>query len=389
MIGARLKQARMLAGMTMSQLADALRECDFPITKQAISKYEKEKSYPSAQFLLLASSVLGVPSTYFTHQPKKTVEWLAFRCRKNLSQRERNKIKAYASDIVELQIELRELLYPGSPLELPSIAVANLDEAENAAEELRARWDVGNRPLGNLVQTAEDRDLLVVSWKDNSGLFDGLSAKCNRQSIAVINTNVPADRLRLSLAHELGHLVMDIKEMSEKEEETLAYRFAAALLVPADHAYFELGKKRQHLDWGELESLKRKYGMSMAAWITRAKDLGIITQNEHTAMFIELGKNGWKMQEPIDYQGDEEPLQLKQMAQRAVAEGLMSPDRITRVASEVLDSGIEACPESEYPNAIQLLEMNKRDREYWMSRMFELAGNMEFEDFDDFSEDEF
>ena len=389
MIGARLKQARLLAGMTMPQLARELRECDFPITKQAISKYEKEKSYPSAQFLLLASSVLGVPSTYLTHQSEKTVEWMAFRCRKKLSQRERNKIKAFASDIIELQIELRELLYPNSTPELPSFSVRNPDDAEYAAEQLRAHWDVGNRPLDNLVQTSEDRDVVVLSWKDNTGLFDGLSARCEGRSIAVINTNVPADRLRLSLAHELGHLVMELEEMSYKEEEKLAYRFAAALLVPADHAYHELGKKRQHLNWGELEALKRKYGMSMAAWIRRAKDLDIISQSEHTAMFIELGRNGWKKQEPIEYLGDEEPLQLKQMAQRAVAEGLMSPDRITRIASEVLDSGIEAGPESEFPNAIQLLEMNEEDREYWMSRMFELAGNMDFEDFDDFSEDEF
>ena len=92
MIGARIKQARLLAGMTLTQLADELQRYDFPITKQAISKYEKEKSYPSAQFLLLASSVLGVPSTYFTHQPAKSVEWLAFRCRKKLSQKQRNRI---------------------------------------------------------------------------------------------------------------------------------------------------------------------------------------------------------------------------------------------------------------------------------------------------------
>lgn len=389
MIGARLKQARLLAGMTLTQLANVLREYDFHITKQAISKYEREKSYPSAQFLLLASSVLGVPSTYFTHEPKKTIEWLAFRCRRKLSQTERNRIKAFASDIAELQIELRELLYPDSAPTLPTVSVASPDDAEKAAEQLRADWDVGDRPLDNLVQTAEDRDVVVVSWKDKTGLFDGLSAKCEDRSIAVINTSVPADRQRLSLAHEIGHLIMDVEALPSKEEEKLAYRFAAALLVPAHHAYHELGKNRQHLDWGELESLKRKYGMSMAAWVRRAHDLNIINDSAYTSMNRFIKVHSWHKNEPGVYLGDEEPLQLKQMAQRAVAEGLMSPDRITRVASEILDSEIEADSEGEYPNAIQLLEMDEEDREYWMSRMFELARNMEFEDFDNFDENEF
>ncbi|MDE2951431.1 MAG: XRE family transcriptional regulator [Chloroflexota bacterium] len=392
MIGARLKQARFLAGMTMTQLADELREYDFPITKQAISKYETGKSYPSARFLLLASSVLGVPSTYFTHEPKKTVEWLAFRCRKKLSKTERSRIKAYASDIVELQIELRELLYPDPISELPSIAVANLAEAENAAEQLRAHWDVGNRPLDNLVQTAEDRDFVVVSWEDNTGLFDGLSAKCEGRSIAVINTNVPADRLRMSLAHELGHLVMDIGEMPSKEAEKLAYRFAAALLAPADHVYQELGKSRGHLDWGELEALKRKYGMSMAAWVRRARDLEIINHTAYKSLNIDLRKRKWHISEPVQYQGDEEPLQLKQMAQRAVAEGLMSPDRISRVGVEILDTNLDIA-ESTHLTVRDLLAMPEKERQAIMAEAFALAAEEEFEIFeaneiiDDYDED--
>ena len=389
MIGARLKQARLLAGMTLTQLAEELREYDFAITKQAISKYEKAKSYPSAQFLLLASTVLDVPSTYFTQQPSKTVEWLAFRCHKKLSQKERNRIKAYANDIIELQIELRELLYPKSFPPLPSIAVATLDDAENAAERLRSHWDVGDRPLDNLVQTAEDRDLVVVSWQDKTGLFDGLSAKCNGRAITVINTNVPTDRQRLSLAHEIGHLVMDVEGVPDKEEEKLAFRFAAALLVPAEHAYHELGKRRHRLNWGELESLKRKYGLSMAAWIRRARDLEIINESAYESMNRQIRTSGWHKDEPGKYLGDEEPLLLKQMAQRAVSEGLLSPDRVSRVTNDILDIDEDTDSVSGYPTAIDLLEMDEVDREYWMTKMFDLAEKMEFEVFEAFGEEEF
>ncbi len=388
MIGARLRQARLLAGMTQKEVANSLGEVGYDITAAAISKYEKSQSFPPAQFLLLASSVLDVPSAYFSHQPAKTVEWLAFRCRKRLSQRERNKIKVFASDVAELQIELRELLYPNPELPLPSLPVATLDDAQNAAGQLRKLWKVGDRPLDNLVQTAEDRNVIVIGWKDETGLFDGLSGQCDGRPIAVINTNVPTDRQRLSLAHEIGHLVMDVDEKSEFDEEQLAYRFAAALLVPEDHAYRELGIRRNHLNWGELESLKRKYGMSMAAWLMRGRDLGIITENRYIEMYKEFSSRGWRTQEPEEYLGDEEPLQLRQMAQRAVAEGLISPDRVTRVAVDVLESESYLDRKSEYPNALELLEMDDDERDMWMSKMFELAENMEFEVFEAYGQED-
>ena len=388
MIGARLKQARMRAGMTQSGLADELQKVDFQITKQSISKYEREKSFPSAEFLLLASRALDVPSAYLLHEPAKAVEWLAFRCRARMSQREKAKIMAYAQDIAELQIELRDLFYPEPWPELPSICVRSLEEAETAAAQLRDHWQVGNRPLHNLAQTAEDRGLVVIGWEDQTGLFDGLSGHCGGAPVTVIDTSVPADRQRLTLAHEIGHLVMDAPD-DEADEEKLAFRFAAALLAPADHARRELGNRRSHLDWGELESLKRKYGLSMAAWVRRAYDLDIINCSVYTNMNRDLRTRGWHKEEPGEFRGEEAPLQLTQLAQRAVSEGLMSPDRITRVAADVLADEADSDYQGDYPNAIQLLEMDEADREMWMSKMFELAENMEFEVFDAFGEEYF
>ncbi len=79
MIGERIRQARLLAGLTHQALADALTDAGHPATKAVISKYEKNKSAPSAQFLLLAASILAVPASYFTHQLTLKVNWLAFR----------------------------------------------------------------------------------------------------------------------------------------------------------------------------------------------------------------------------------------------------------------------------------------------------------------------
>ncbi|MCY4017959.1 MAG: XRE family transcriptional regulator [Chloroflexi bacterium] len=381
MTGARIKQARLMADLTQKELAEQLTKNGYPVSAAAISKYEKGKSFPPAQFLLLASSELNVRSTYFSHQPVKTVKWKSFRRHSTLAKKKQDAIKGHAADIAELHIELHSLLYPEKSPEFPGpVTVKNCEDAERVASNLRERWNLGNRPLDNLVQTSEDRGVVVISW-NKSGKFDGLSGWCGDHPVTVLNTKRTKDRIRFSLAHEIGHLVMNTADLDEKSEESLANRFASAFLVPSDHARRELGNKRDRLDWGELMMLKRKYGLSMAAWVRRAKDLGIISENQYTLMFKDLGIRGWRKQEPIEYLGDEEPLQLKQMSLRAVAEGLTSPDRISSVCPRCLDDAVEE-QNSEHLTVQDLLAMSEDERNLIMKRAFALAAEDEFETFE-------
>lgn len=381
MVGARLKQARLLAGMTQRQLAAELRARGFKITAAAISKYEKGKSFPTAQFMLLASSVLGVPGSYLLHEPETEVQWTAFRRHSGFGKRKQEAVMAFASDLAELQVELHSLLYPDSPPDLPAPAKAkDYEDAEEIAGQVRAAWDVGNRPLDNLVQTAEDRGVIVIGWSDDSGKFDGLSGWCGNYPVAVINIDRSADRKRFNLAHEIGHLVMDTSQ-SSVDEEGLAHRFAAALLVPEEHAFYELGRERRRLDWGELMMLKRKYGLSMGAWIRRARDLQIISERHYEELNIERSSLGWRVREPVEYLGDEEPLQLKLMVQRAVAEGLVSIDRMTRIGLDVWEPASMPA-ESAHLTVYDLLAMPEDERKAVMERAFRLAAEEDFEVFE-------
>ncbi len=381
MIGARLKQARLLAGMTQRELASALGESGLKITAAAISKYENEKSFPTAQFMLLAGSVLDIPSSYFIHQSELQVQWTAFRRHSRFGKMKQEAVIAYASDIAELQVELHSMLYPNSRPDLPEpVKTKDFGDAEMAAAQVRATWDVGNRPLDNLVQTAEDHGVIVIGWDDDSGRFDGLSGRCGGYPVTVINANRSADRKRFNLAHEIGHLVMDTSD-SNLDDESLAHRFAAALLVPEEHAVHELGRDRRRLDWGELMMLKRKYGLSMAAWIRRARDLNIISERYYEILNIEISSHGWRRCEPVEYLGDEEPLQLKQMVQRAIAEGLVSPDRMTRIGLEFWEPEREQ-PESKHLTVYDLLAMPEAERKAVMERAFELAAEEDFEIFE-------
>jgi Zn-dependent peptidase ImmA (M78 family) len=383
MIGERIRQARLLAGLTQEALAIAITDAGHPATKAVISKYENAKSTPSAQFLLLAANILDVPASYFTHEPILDVTWSGFRRHSTLPNRDQEAVKTYAANVAELQIELQTLLHPDSEPALPEVIVVDSFEgAEQAAMLLREFWELDEHPIDSLVQTAEDHQIVVVGWRKHVGEFVGLSGWCNQKyPVTVISMIAEADRRRFTLAHELGHLVMDTEAVSDKEAERFAHRFAAALIVPAKRAFHELGTRRTRLDLEELGILKRKYGLSIAAWIYRAKDLEIITDNHASNLYRELSQRGWRKQEPIDYIGDEEPLKLDQMAHHAVAEGLISPDQIRRVYPDWLEREVSQSSAGRF-TVYDLLDLPEEERQRALEEAYALAGDEEFETFE-------
>lgn len=387
MIGERIRQARLLAGLTQEEVAVELTDAGLSATKAVISKYEKNKSTPPASMLLELSRLFGVHSSYFMYEPDTDVEWLAYRKHSALPAKTQEAIQSYARDATILHIELRNLLYPKQDYNFPeTVRITEIEDAESVAQRLREAWKLSDLPVENLTQTAEENGVVILGWHYNAGRFDGLSGWCNETvPVTVVNTAVDVDRRRFNLAHELGHLLMQVPdELSEKT----AHRFAAAFLVPAEVAYRELGRKRHSITLAELGALKRRYGLSIQGWIFRATDLGIITQHFASSLWREINQRGWKKTEPFPYIADEEPVLLHQMILHAVAEGLMTADRIRQVLPDFTfeESIVE---KSEFPTATELLVMSSEDREKWLERSFELAKDEDFEHFKAFGEEEF
>ena len=73
------------------------------------------------------------------------------------------------------------------------------------------------------------------------------------------------------------------------------------------------------------------------------------------------------------------------MASRVVTQGLVSPDRITRVSNDILDCDDDV-PESNHLTVHDLLMMPEAQRNEVMGRAFDLASK---EDFEIFEADEF
>ncbi len=332
MIGERIRQARLAAGMSQDDVVEELARLGCEITKAAISKYENNKSEPKQRVVVALSRALGVKPSYFFEESTVEIEWLAFRKQASFPKRRQEEVKAFAKDVVEGQAWLQATLYPREQATFPKPRRATAPkDAEKAAARLREEWGLDDSPIDSLIEMVEDHGGFVVGFTNPGVKFDGLSGRLDERPVVIVNLNNAVDRRRYNVAHELGHLQMDCRDLSAKEEERLAHRFAAALLVPEGVARRELGARRRNLSIEELGVLKLKYGLSMQAWIRRALDLEIISEKACKGLCIDFSRRGWRKQEPVDFEGHEVPFRLVQMTLRALSEGVITPDQAERL----------------------------------------------------------
>ena len=367
MMAARMRQARLASGLSLEKLAQRLKASGVRITKAGLSNYERGKRQPPPGILRALGRAVGVEPAYFVREPGVAIEWLAFRRTTRLGGKRAEEIKACAQMAAERAIALFDLMPAAGHIEFPKPRRVDTPvEADQTAAELRSAWGLGQAPIECLCQTAEDHGAVVVAFqRGTSTAFDGLSGTVNGQRpLLTVNTAMPADRLRFNLAHEIGHVLMDCEELPDKEEERLAHRFASSLLVPSPLLKQELGEKRHALSFEELAILKRKYGMSMAAWLYAARAHGIITENCHRSLCVEFGRRGWRRQEPVEYDGKEQPGRLRQLTLRALAEDLIDWDQAEQLCPGIDEARPRDAASVPVTNAalLRTFSADRRDR---------------------------
>jgi Zn-dependent peptidase ImmA (M78 family)/DNA-binding XRE family transcriptional regulator len=327
MIGQRIKQARIAAGLSLRQLADKTNNY---VSAQGIHKYELDKATPGSDVLLKLAKALDVKVEFF-FRPSSNVVTLgepAYRKRFETSAKELEAIRARAKDWVEKYLEV-ESLFPDhrfKPFKMPKSSgkiIRHLDQIEEVASGVRKEWSLGMDPIDKLTEVLEDRGVKVAMVATESDV-DGLSCWVNEQiPLILVKKNQTSDRLRFSIAHELGHLLLKLHDSVKAEKA--ADRFAGAFLVPGVAARTELGEKRQSFNFDELKSLRVKYGMSVQAWIYRAHDLDIISDSLFAQLFQFLGAKGLKQKEIGEQLPPEHAGRFERLVLQAVEEDLISP----------------------------------------------------------------
>lgn len=336
MIGQRLKQLRLARGLSLEMLAA---EMGGVLTKQALSKYEQGKMQPSREIVHKLAFALKVKTTYLWSN--STVQIVAYRKGSRLSKKEQERIESVVWLALEERVRLQNIIQPDNGIDMPvqEMPVEKLDDAEVAAAKLRERWNLGVDPIANVTNMLEAHNVHVIEI-DTSEKFDGISALAqdeSKQNIAaavVSRRSLPGERQRLSLIHELAHLVLKVSPRCD--EEKVAFRFAAAFIAPAQIVYHEIGTKRSFLQAQELLLLKRHLGISVQALLYRLRDLGIITESYYKKWCIDISRLGWRKKEPLEIPC-EKPVWLHRSLLRALSESVITQEEAQSMLGEDLD----------------------------------------------------
>ena len=329
MFGTRLKVARTAAGLSLRRLEARIGNL---VTAQAIGKYERNESLPGSTVLIALADALDVSVDYLAGDPELVLEAVEFRKKTITRRREEAQVEAQVLHLleryllVEDQLGLRSVEWH-SPREAPYPVMRDIPEADHAARSLRDHWSLGNDPIPNLMELLEEQGIKVLAV--DSVKIDGLTARARRAGkrpipVIVVNASQCRERQYFTLAHELGHLVMEVA--SHLNDEKAAHRFAGAFLMPPDAMWAEVGKHRRSVSLGELLELKQIFGTSVQAITYRCKDLGIIGESLFQRLFEDFTRLGWRTspyKEP--YEGkSEKPKRFERLTFRALAEGVVS-----------------------------------------------------------------
>jgi Zn-dependent peptidase ImmA (M78 family)/DNA-binding XRE family transcriptional regulator len=328
-IGQRIKQARKANNMSLRILAEKAE-----ISAMAISKYERDLDTPSSSVLLRLAQALAVSIDFLFRPRTISVQLQAYRKHANLGMKEQEAVQMRIQEWLERYLEV-ESFFPdeGRAVSLPKYSIHSIEQVEDVAVELRGNWKLGLDPIENLTQLLEDQGI-KVGIVPGFEHFDASTFLADGIPVIVSKAELPSDRHRFNLGHELGHLILKVDETLDPE--SVCHRFIGAFLVPAQAARFELGSRRTTLDVNELYLLKRKYGLSMQAWIFRARDLGIVSDNSAARLFQRFRANGWHKLEPGEALPSEKPQRMERLIYRALAEDLISRSRAQELLGEPL-----------------------------------------------------
>ncbi|MGH9376872.1 MAG: helix-turn-helix domain-containing protein [Terriglobia bacterium] len=357
--GKRIRQVRELRGWTQNELARRA-----GVSQGAIAQLEGGFKDASQGLIESIATQTRFPISFFASQPAAefSLNILLFRAHASMTRREAVQAARYSEIMYELalalwsRIELKTPSFPRSPR-----------NPEAAAREIRRLLNLpATEPIPHVINVVERCSILVLALPTNSARQDAFSLWSNgdqKNPIICISECKAGDRLRLSVAHELGHLVLMHHGSASGDFEREAYRFSAELLMPADAIRREMPSP---LTLSGVAELKPRWRVSIQALIRRAFDLQLISNRQYRYLFEQLSIKGWRTKEPSNLDIPvERPRGLRQMAEltygnpidydRFSADVHIHPELLREIMRRFAESESRHSPESIAASKVVLL----------------------------------
>lgn len=296
------RQARSMSQTELAGLTD--------LSQTLISMLEDDVRRPSAEQVDLISSALHLPPSFFIQSDLVLGTGLGevfHRKRKTIPVKELDMIHAWLN-LSRFAIRRMVSSVTWLTTTLP-IWEDDLDDRSivDAANLWRASLRLPSGPIRNVSDSLDRSGVMLVPMPYATPKIDAVGQWIpGLPPVIFVNPDVPQDRLRFTLMHEIGHFVLHSNPYSlllSEEIERQADLFAGAALMPAD----EISADLWNPDMRRLASLKRVWKVSMQALLMRARQLGQIDAQRERELWREFSRNGWRTREPkeLDVVGEE------------------------------------------------------------------------------------
>lgn len=314
--------AREERGWTQAEAAPQL-----GIAQGTLSKLESGFGTITSELSARLSEVYGRPSEFFYYTGSiQAPTFVLYRKKTSVPP---DVQKRFWARITLATIELKRLL-TGAELTTEGLPYIDPDECKGGAAEVARRvrrmWKLPPGPIRNLMQVVENAGCIVVRLDFGTRKIDGCGGFVDGHPVIFVNEGMSAARQRLTIAHEVGHLIMHRFPSDEAEDQ--AFLFAGELLMPEA----DIKPMLLPLSMDKLARLKLYWLVSMQAVIMRAQSLGCIKPPTARYYWAKLNAGGFRETEPYDDQmKSEDPTLLSEFVATYAKELNYSDDDLAKL----------------------------------------------------------
>lgn len=307
-IGRNLKKIRLLKNLSLKEAGNLL-----GMSSTAVTKYENGVLIPDSQKLISFANAYQVKViSLLKSYDYPNMKFTTLRKKKRLTGQNWQLLKDLIQEEVAKYMEVIQLNSISCPnIKLKKFNCNSLEDAEECAILFRHYIEISNiQPMTDLISILENLGIVIVQIENPDNRFDGFDGLGevveNIPVIVLLDGIQDGARQRFTIAHELGHLVLNITDES-LDEEKLCNRFASALLMPMEAVKNEFGTSRNGISFFELVAFRKEYKVSYSAIIHRLRELEIISTSLYKILSVhvsyELSKDDLKPLEPeVSYQ---------------------------------------------------------------------------------------
>jgi len=290
--------ARQARGITQAEISNLSQ-----INQGFVSKIENGIKEPSTDTIKRFSEILKFPVSFFYQQEEVYGLPLSVH---PFMHRKKSTVTIRGLDMIHAQtnitiMNLKHLLNSVSLTFNNVMPYMDIDEygedVEKIAELTRRTWLLPRGPIQNVTDYLEKAGCIVI-WSDFDNIdIDGLTLHINNLPYCIfVNINRPSDRMRFTLCHELGHIIMHRSPCPDMENQ--ATKFASAFLMPAYDIKESLTTFSYRITLETLAHLKPIWKVSMQALLMRITDLGLINKTQREYLWKRINIARIRLREP-------------------------------------------------------------------------------------------